>query len=146
MTDQQQRTAQVVTEVPQNGHHLAGHGHIQARGGFIRNHQRRAKGNGQSDGQTLAHPTTERMRIGAEAAGTDAHLFQQRLRAMATFRWGHVRPVRAQGVQQVLPHRHQGIESCHRVLEHQAHRLAAQASELRQRQAAWIVPHQAQGS
>ena len=75
--DQQQGAAEVVTEVTQGGHHLTGHSHIQAGGGFISDHQGWAQNNGQGDGQALAHAAAEFMGVGLEAFSTDAHLFQQ---------------------------------------------------------------------
>ena len=50
MADQQQGTAQFTAESAQLRHHLTGHGHVQACGGFVGNEQRRFEGDGQGDG------------------------------------------------------------------------------------------------
>ena len=124
--DQQQRAAELLAQLSQSSHHLASNGHIKAGGWLVRDHQRRAQGDGQGNGQALAHAAAELMRIGAEAVGTDAHLLQQLLGSLEAFCVAHVRPVGAQCVQQMSTHGHQGVQACHRILKNQSHRPAAQ--------------------
>ena len=79
VADQQQGAAAVLTKGRQFGHHLAGHGHIQAGGGFIGNHQGRLQGHRQGDRQPLAHATTEFMGVTVVAIGANADPGQQGL-------------------------------------------------------------------
>ena len=139
MADQQQSAAQFLAELPQNSHHLPCNRHIQAGGGFVGDHQGGAEGDGQGHGQALTHAAAELMGVGPEAVGSDTHLLQQLLGTLEAFALAHSRPVGTQGVQQMAAHGHQRIQACHRILKHQAHRLAAQRPQVRQAEAAGIA-------
>ena len=150
MANQQQGAAAVLAEGREFGHHLAGHGRIQAGGGFIGNHQGRLQRHGQGDRQPLAHAATELVGIAGVAIGANADPGQQGLGpppdrpALAQGpsaekpRSGETSAVGAggwalvgrEGVGQVLPNRHQRVEPGHRVLEHQAHGPTAQPPQV----------------
>ena len=128
-------------------HHLAGHGHVEAGGGFVGDHQGGMEGHGQGDGQALAHAAAEFVGIAAVALRGDAHPGQQLPGRPAG---GRGRPGPAtwagapQGVAQVLADGEQGVEPGHRVLEHQAHRFAPQPPQGGAPQAAGILACQEQ--
>ena len=144
VADQQQGAASFLAEFPQFGHHLARHGHIQAGGGFIGDHQIGLEGHGQGNGQPLTHAPAEFMGVAAVARWADPHPLQElggpALNAL-------VAPARAmglEGVGQVVTNGEQGVEPGHGVLEHQAHRFPPQASEGGAFQLSWVLAGQFQ--
>ena len=144
VADQQQGTAGLVAERLQFAHHLVGHGHIEAGGGFIGDHQGGFQGHRQGDGQPLAHAATEFMGIAAVALGADAHPLQQLLGPGLHLLPPPTGPVGAEGVGQVVANGEQGIEPGHGVLEHQPHRLTPQPPEGGALQLAGVLAHQLQ--
>ena len=67
MADQQEGAAGFLAELAELLHDLPGHGHIEAGGGFIGNHQGWPQGHRQGNGQPLPHPSAEFMGVAAVA-------------------------------------------------------------------------------
>ncbi len=105
-------------------HHLPRHGHIQAGGGFIGDHQRRLQRHRQGDRQPLAHAATELVGVAAVAIAADADPLQQHLCPQPHLVAFPAGAVLGEGVGEVLANVQQRVEPRHRVLKHQAHRLA----------------------
>ena len=84
------------------------------------------------------------MGITAVAVGLDSHPLQQILRPQPQLPARPAGAMVGQGVAEVFPDGEQGVQPGHRVLEHQAHRFAAQMAQGRAPQLARVLTRELQ--
>ena len=135
VADEQQADALLLPQPRQQAQDLRLHRHVQRRGRFVEDQQRRLAGECRGDQRALLHPAAELMRKGAGdlVGAMDAHLVQQR-HARRSASGGFTPRCRTIGSAICRPTRSAGIERGERILEHRAdpapqHRAVVAARE-----------------
>ena len=136
--DQDERHAALGHQVADEVQNLLLHGHIQRRGGLVGNQQVGPAGQRHGDGDALALPARELVRIGIQAPRGigNAHALQQGQGLAASRCTAHA-AVQPQGLGHLVPNAVHGVQRRHGLLEHHADAVAAQAA-----QRAVVQPHQ----
>ena len=129
MGDQDDRRAQIALQIAQQVQHLALHGHVQRRGGFVGNQHFGPQGQGHGDHHPLAHAARQLMRILVQPSfGLRQADLTQRLQRAGPRLAARDSLMGADRLDQLHPHGQHRVQRGHRLLKDHRNPVAAHAA------------------